>query len=116
MILVRETLEKGRCCLPCWGIAKCNSESDPFDVDPTPKRGRAVDFAFSWSLDEKVDQCNYKWSSIALIEISGSVLLTKGDVSSFGTCLCVKHSKDLSQGSGFGPNSERWTRNVRTIQ
>ena len=54
--------------MPCWGIAKCDSESDPFDVDPTPKRGWAVHFAFAWSLDEKVDQGNNEWPSVTLME------------------------------------------------
>ena len=37
---------KGEGCLPRWGIAESDSESDPFDVDPTPKCGWAVQFAF----------------------------------------------------------------------
>ena len=56
ILLVRERhLPKGKGCLPCWGIAESDSESDPFNVDPTPECGWAVQFAFAWSLDEKVD-------------------------------------------------------------
>ena len=66
-------LPKGEGGLPCWGIAESDSESDPFDVDPTPECGWAVQFAFAWSLDEKVDQGNYERPSITLIgEIRGS--------------------------------------------
>ena len=57
---------KGEGCLPCWGIAESDSESDPFDVDPTPKCGWAVQFAFSWTFDEQIDQGNYERSSITL--------------------------------------------------
>lgn len=58
--------------MPCWGIAESDSESDPFDVDPAPKCGWAVQFAFSWTFDEKVDQGNYERHSITLIEEIGS--------------------------------------------
>ena len=58
---------KGEGCLPRWSIAESDSESDPFDVDPTPKCSWAVQFAFGWSLDEKVDQGNYERPSITLI-------------------------------------------------
>ena len=102
----KRNLENGEGCLPCWGIAKCDSESDPFDVDPTPKHGWAIDFAFRWSLDENVDQGNDEWSSIALIEISGSVLLVKGSISSLGTHSQSTSFKDAAQNSGFDPKEE----------
>ena len=62
----RNISQRGEVCRPCWGIAESDSESDPFNVDPTPKCSWAVQFAFGWSLDEKIDQRNYEWPSITL--------------------------------------------------
>ena len=74
-------LPKGKGCLPCWGIAESDSESDPFDVDPTPKCGWAVQFAFGWTLDEEVDQGNYERPSITLLrEICGQHGLSRVEV------------------------------------
>ena len=66
--------------MPCWGIAKSDSESNPFDADPTPKRGFAVDSAFSWSLDEYVDQGNYERRSVALIKEVSALALPNVEV------------------------------------
>ena len=37
--LVRGYLQNGEDCLPCWAITDSNPETDPFDVDRTPKHG-----------------------------------------------------------------------------
>ena len=74
-------MPKAEVCLPCWGIAESDSESNPFDVDPTPKCGWAVQFAFGWSLDEKIDQGNYERPSITLSgEIHGQRNLSRVEV------------------------------------
>ena len=81
MLLVGQRIAEGEGCLPCRGIAKCNSERDPVDVNPTPKHGWSVYFTFTWSLDKYVDQGNYERPSVTLVrEVSKSALygLAKG--------------------------------------
>ena len=72
--------EGGGSCLPRWSVAKCDPESDPSDVDPTPKRGRTVNSTFGWSIDENIDQSNYKRSSIALSELQGQYFSSQGHI------------------------------------
>lgn len=98
--------------MPCWGITKSDSESNPFDADPTPKRGFAVDSAFSWSLNEYIDQGNYERRSVALNkEVSALALLAKRrGISRHGISVRNGYAKELSLHLWLDPEKRHYVK------